>query len=631
MTCSTRRDNEAVLEADDLRTLLEALRPPAGYQLDRAVGTTFSLDLYALVTAPLAFALFDTEDSADGQTSVAGLLEALRRYSDRIDIFCQAGQIALPAKYRPIIAYLESAVHEVAPRNRSRVFHPKVWALRYASEGGSPLYRLLVLSRNLTFDRSWDTLLVLDGEQSRDPSVRERNTPLVKFLRALPGLVVGRIARERREHVTELAGDFATVRFALPAAFDELRFWPLGLGRSTRAPFANLIPQSGRKLIVSPFLSSGLLGQLGTSGVLVSRPESLDAIPASDLTPFCECHVLSEAATSSSDPAEDDESAVPDERLAEAAGTTLRGLHAKLFVFETGWEAHVFTGSANATNAAFVGNVEFLTELIGKRSRCGVDAILEGRGGTGFGTLLEPYGPSIAPAEEAESALALRLDELRRAIACQPFVASVEAQLEAGSHRVTLRSAGEDVLPSASAARCWPITLARSAALPLSRVWGEGATFALSREGLTAFYAVELRLRDGRASERVDFVVRAELEGAPTDRLDRLLVQLLRTRGDVLRYMLFLLAGDDESIATLRGLTGDPRRDHHLDDGRASAVDVPLVEWMVRALARTPDRIAHLSRLVESLRATDEGRELLPADFDAIWDAISAARTERPA
>ena len=60
--------------------------------------------------------------------------KSLRRYSDRIDIFCQAGQIALPSTYRPIVAYLEAAVHPVTPANPHRIFHPKVWALRYTRE-----------------------------------------------------------------------------------------------------------------------------------------------------------------------------------------------------------------------------------------------------------------------------------------------------------------------------------------------------------------------------------------------------------------------------------------------------------------------------------------------------------------
>ena len=612
-----------MLEANTLRTLLDALRPPAGYQLDRAVGTTFSLDLYALVTAPLAFALFDTEANEDEQANVAELLESLRRYSDRIDIFCQAGQIALPSKYRPIVAYLETSVHAVTPANRRRIFHPKVWALRYTSDSADPAYRLLVLSRNLTFDRSWDTLLALDGKPGRGAELKERNAPLARFLGRLPRLTVGPMVHERRRQVEGLARDFATVDFELPPGFERLRFWPLGLDRGSRAPFANASAAGGRNLIVSPFLSAPLVRQLGHGGVLVSRAESLDTIASEDLARFSECHVLADPTTE--DEHDDDSAVVPDEAVAEAAGT-LRGLHAKLFAFDAGRDAHIFTGSANATTAAFGGNVEFLVELVGKKSRCGVDEIMDGRGGTSFRTLLEPYDHEAAPAASVESDLALRVDELRRAIAAQQFVAVAELLEDGAGFRLVLRSPGEDLLTEAASARSWPITIDRSAALPLSRVWGDGAEFVLSPEGLTAFFAIELTLREGRAREQVDFVVRAELEGAPGDRLDRLLVQLLRTRGDVLRYMLFLLAGDDSDLATLRGLVGDSSTQAGQDDGHGSAVDLPLVEWMVRALARTPDRMAHLARLIASLRATEEGRELLPPDLESIWDVIWAAR-----
>ena len=48
----------------------------------------------------------------------------------------------------------------------------------------------------------------------------------------------------------------------------------------------------------------------------------------------------------------------------------------RLFIGETGGMAQVWTGSANATNAAFGGNVEFLVELEGDKSSCGIDAFL---------------------------------------------------------------------------------------------------------------------------------------------------------------------------------------------------------------------------------------------------------------
>jgi hypothetical protein len=41
-----------MLEPDGRTLLLDALRPPLGYQLDAAAGTTYSLDLVSLLTAP---------------------------------------------------------------------------------------------------------------------------------------------------------------------------------------------------------------------------------------------------------------------------------------------------------------------------------------------------------------------------------------------------------------------------------------------------------------------------------------------------------------------------------------------------------------------------------------------------
>lgn len=86
-----------MLEPQKRRLLMEALRPPGGYSLSCAVATTFSLDLLALITAPLAFALYDQEDG-DGRPVLdpLRLLDSLREYADRIAIFCQAGQTSVP-------------------------------------------------------------------------------------------------------------------------------------------------------------------------------------------------------------------------------------------------------------------------------------------------------------------------------------------------------------------------------------------------------------------------------------------------------------------------------------------------------------------------------------------------------
>src|ERR1700691_1989093 len=103
-----------MLRPDERIHLLELLRPPAGCELDCAVGTTFSLDLISALVLPLSFAFFDWEDT-DGRISAdpLALLEALRRYGERFTIFCQSGQIRLPDDYPPLVTFLEPSIYDV--------------------------------------------------------------------------------------------------------------------------------------------------------------------------------------------------------------------------------------------------------------------------------------------------------------------------------------------------------------------------------------------------------------------------------------------------------------------------------------------------------------------------------------
>jgi hypothetical protein len=114
-----------MLEPDRRHLLLDALRPPPGTTLDAAVGTTFSLDLEALLLAPIAFALFDARVAEAGdpsRTDPLAVMEAVRRHASRIDLFCQAGQISIPPRDRPVLALLEESVH---PANCPSVEH--IW------------------------------------------------------------------------------------------------------------------------------------------------------------------------------------------------------------------------------------------------------------------------------------------------------------------------------------------------------------------------------------------------------------------------------------------------------------------------------------------------------------------------
>jgi hypothetical protein len=71
-----------VLAPKDRTLLLESLRPPPGYRLDTAVSTTFTLNLMAMLVAPLAFTYFDWEqDNGEPTRNPNALLEAIRRHA----------------------------------------------------------------------------------------------------------------------------------------------------------------------------------------------------------------------------------------------------------------------------------------------------------------------------------------------------------------------------------------------------------------------------------------------------------------------------------------------------------------------------------------------------------------------
>jgi len=78
-----------VLAPKDRTLLLESLRPPPGFRLDAAVSTTYSLDLMALLVAPLAFTFFDWEGD-DGQPTKDpnALLARTREVAAPLLYFC---------------------------------------------------------------------------------------------------------------------------------------------------------------------------------------------------------------------------------------------------------------------------------------------------------------------------------------------------------------------------------------------------------------------------------------------------------------------------------------------------------------------------------------------------------------
>ncbi|MCL4466059.1 MAG: phospholipase D family protein [Chloroflexi bacterium] len=611
-----------MLKPDDRRLLLEALRPPVGYSLDCAVATTYSLDLLALLSAPLAFTFFDAED-AEGRplANPLALLDAVRRYAGRIHIFCQAGQIKVPGRSQLLYSYLEDSVFEVNAPSPHGVFHPKVWALRFVAPESPVLYRLLCLSRNLTFDRSWDTALVLEGTLVERKNAHGSNHPLGNFFAVLPRLLRRPLPARVLADVDKVQRELRRVQFELPPGYNELSFFPLGIPGAPRWPFEGRID---RMLVISPFLADGCLARLTRSGVghiLVTRPESAETLSGKSLNAFQKVYSLAEAS--------EEESGSEDDEVPGQAPPS--GLHAKLYVADAGWDARIWTGSANATDAAFRHNVEFLVGLQGKKSQCGVEATLglnERTGATLFGLLEEirPLDSSAVPDPVQE-----RLDEMlrltQRVIAQAEMIARVVPAARPDEYCLDLtlqENTSVPSLPVGVAGRCWPITLREEQSVALGCMVPTIASFAsISCEAITSFFAWELSTSAEGRTARVRFVRNLPLQGEPSQRGERILRAILHDRSQTARYLFLLLAGQDtgrpagEGIDHIIGRSG-------LESGSVGTLPA-LFEALVRALYEEPARIDEVARVVEDLKGSEDS-SLLPEGFEEIWLPIAEAR-----
>lgn len=607
--------------------LLTSLRPPAGYRLDRAVGTSYTLDLIALLTAPLAFTFFDVHDEeGEPMADPVALLEALRRHAEKVTLFCQAGAIAVPKPEQRLLAYLEGSVVEVRPPLEEGVFHPKVWVLRFVAESGPPVYRVLCLSRNLTFDRAWDTCLMLEGELSGRARGYRRNTPLGDFLAALPQLVTRALRSDVREDLGRMAEEIRRVDFQPPEPFEDFRIHPLGLAPGPSWPF----PEAARALVISPYLVGSVVQRLVRDNgleVLVSRPEAFEEMPAGAQPG--RCYVLSPAARLDSREGEDDEETEPPPADDEPE---LTGLHAKLFLFEAGGTARLFTGSANATRAAFDLNVELMVELVGPARRCGIASLLGEEDDPKQDSLLSllqewtsPEAPE--PIDEEQRALERRLDRLVRLVGAARLTAETQAAKSEQLYDVRL-SGALPALPPEAEVRVWPATLAPEAAAT-ARSSGDDriATFeGLSFEALTAFFAFEISLRERGRTARRRFSATVELIGAPEDRRERLLRSFLKDRRQVLRLLLLLLMDEGADVSLFVQAAGQDAEGTRWTFG---GWDEPtLLESLLQSLSRHPERVEQAASLIADLGRTAEGRQLLPERLAEIWEPVWEAREE---
>lgn len=619
-----------MLGPDDRKIYLNEIKPPVGYELDFAVGTTYSLNLLSLIMVPLSLAFFSAESPEEVLKSPQAILEALRRKSDDILLFCQQGQIKVPRKDTYLYNYLESIVYDVNPPSENGVFHPKVWVLKYVCEGEPPRYRFICLSRNLTFDNSWDIALTLKGNLRTDRTYAfPQNHPLGDFIAALPDLTAAEIGEDKKEKLIKISEEVRRVEFTTPPNFnEEIDFIPLGI-KGYQGPFS--IENYDRLMMISPFLNLSLAGeflQSGEENILISISGTLDGFSGEELNNLrsnSSIYIIDEAAETMA-AEEEGETENKEEELEQ----DFSGLHAKLYIAESGWGAKLFTGSANASRAGFHGeNVEFLVGLEGRKSQMGIDEFLgDEEDKNSMYDLLTPYEvEDDEPVEEDKSAERAykKLKQKFASLELQIFINEAKEDL----FDLIIYSQREFVLTEENfEIDIFPLTLKNSKKRidPLLKK-GEIKFEDVSLESLTSFVAFQAKiLRDDSETKEGSFVFNLPAEGMPEKRNEFILQKIISNKEKFLEYLLFLLSDEENMPGGARRRAGSGQK-----FSRGYIDDFPLLEELVEAYSKNPQKLDDIKNLIDDLSKTEEGADKIPHDFMRIWMAFEEARLQEDA
>lgn len=571
------------------------LIPPDSYILDFAVGATYSLDLDALVGVCIALGLSVESDSNIMKDPVC-LLEALRRTGDKLALFCEAGQIYLPRKLSEVYTLLEKMVFQVVTKAMKGIkypsFHPKFWLLRYTNKE-EVLYRIVVLSRNLTFDRSWDICFYMDGKLGEET---DKNIPVADFLKyllkQLPKSEIAK-AKQIRQLIKEL--DYVNFETGMKEFYD-FEFIPSGVPCSEGGIYSmldtSLIKGENDRfeksfhelLVISPFLSKDIIRQFNersrwienTEYMLITREMSLEKLRPEDCDNF-RIYVLKDEIV-------DGEAAISDGE----SDYYKQDIHAKVYMLRKNSNTELYLGSLNASHNAVYGNIEFMLLLKSKNRHTNMEKLKadifngdEDGANNPFKEVELSEHKKLKEVDEAGE-----LNFLIKQINRYKFYALVTENRDYYDVNISVEDYEK---PDAD------ITLSPIFAQTGEVEFAKNMLFEkLSINSLSEFYVLFIC---DNAGNKVKRLIKIETEGIPNEREGKVISSIIGE--NFYRYVEFLF-GDDYITSALRANSGNCQGS--LGKSYAFMENMPLLyEKMLKKAATEPESFTEIEKLIRLL------------------------------
>ncbi len=576
------------------------LNPPEGFIMERAVATTYSLDLTAFLSIPVA--LFYNKNM-DGKISEnrMDIFDAIQKTSDTITIYCQRGKIKQPKNINRLFSFLEDSVIEIMPDDAFKSFHPKLWIVRYKNQQKEILYRVIILSRNITFDRSWDIAFSTEGFVSK--TINKKAT-------ALSDMVTHLTQFGDFNNSEPFITDLRKTDFQISKPFIEYDFHPMGF-----ADYNN--PLQSQKwqdlIIVSPFLHKDTLKTLKENTVgsryLFSRKEELDKIHLDELKDFTS-YSFSQNIIDGED---------FDNVQEEADDETLKqNLHAKIYIGtddkgQTKW----YLGSANCSQPAMLANNEFLIGLNSVDNLVSVRNLLD---------VLLTKDKEYKVFEEysritKEPVLSDEYDFRKDIYQLLQYIASP------GNFTATCSVNPTEKSKYDIAINIKTNTILQSDKLEFSfapygfkgdlQVINSNVDYlfeGIAIHNLSPF--LTLRIKSIANEQNKEFITRIAIS-LPDERRQEIFKSIIQDKERFIQLIQFML-GANEGTDLFSNIQKKKSKAENAD-GTIWLTDVNMYEEMLLAASRNPDKLKEIGSLVERLK-TIGAEELIPTEFHDVWE-----------
>lgn len=589
------------------------LMPPDGYKLDKAIGTTYSLDLEALTAVAICLGLSEETDSKLMHNPIS-MLNALQKVSDKIILFCEAGQIKAPLKPTALSILLEKMVVEVAlPKDRQLgrypAFHPKTWVLSYVNKDGDKKYRFVVMSRNLTFDRSWDVSFSMDS--SRMVRQKKKTKPIINFLDFLSGSVSNNVkdAGKKRTLIRNMQVELADVSFSLDSKeFGEnFEILPLGIGKNAYQMSEDVLFSTDRNsadstfhelVVMSPFLSESVIadfniaerGLSDSKRTLITRRSELSKLKEMDTDNFT-IYVLKDEIV-------DGEDAISDVMTDKMK----QDIHAKIYIRRKYADVDLYLGSMNASYSAINKNVEMMLWLGTKNKYLNGEKFLKDIFCGPADDVKNPFEKvTVMDAVQDidgdnKNALEQKIKEL-----CRAKRKATITEDNYGKYKVTVEFPG---VTSDKTIMVSPFNSKQEHTLCEKIEFTELEILQLSE-----FY--ELTAKEGE--DEIHRIIMIPTIGFPEDRESAVVNSIVKDRASFVEYIAFVL-GDDYLASMLeKKQIGESGIFQHSND----AMPV-LYEKMLKTSVEEPERFRDIGYVLKMV--TD--KEIIPDEFRELYDTF---------